>query len=76
MSSEKTTDFLDKSTWTLAIILTALVLLSCLSFTDSLGDSESKIIDTTQKATPAAATPATPASPVKAVPTPAAPATK
>jgi len=73
---QKTTDFLDKSTWTLAIILTALVLLSCLSFTDSLGDSESKIIDTTQKATPAAATPATPAAPVKAVPTPAAPATK
>ena len=70
---QKTTDFLDKSTWTLAIILTALVLLSCLSFTDSLGDSESKIIDTTQKATPAASTPA---APVKTVPAPAVPATK
>jgi preprotein translocase subunit SecG len=73
---QKTTDFLDKSTWILAMILTALVLLSCLSFTDTLGDSDSKIIDTTQKASPAAATPAAPAAPAKAVPTPAVPATK
>ena len=70
---QKTTDFLDKSTWTLATILTALVLLSCLSFTDSLGDSESKVIDTTEKAAPVAPEKAAPA---KAVPTPAVPATK
>jgi len=68
---QKTTDFLDKSTWTLAMILTALVLLSCLSFTDSFGDSESKIIDTTQKPTSAAKN-----APAKATPMPAVPATK
>ena len=73
---QKTTDFLDKSTWILAMILTALVLFSYLSFTD---DSDSKIIDTTQKATPAtpaAATPATPAAPAQSAPAPAVPATK
>jgi preprotein translocase subunit SecG len=73
---QKTTDFLDKSTWILAMILTALVLFSYLSFTDSFGDSDSKIIDTTQKATPAAATPATPATPAQSAPTPAVPAKK
>jgi preprotein translocase subunit SecG len=69
---QKTTDFLDKSTWTLAFILTALILLSCLSFTGTLGDSDSKIIDTTQKATPAAAKPVTTDVPMKAMPAPAA----
>ena len=44
---QKTTDFLDKSTWTLATILIALILLSSLSFTGALGDSDSKIIDNT-----------------------------
>jgi len=68
---QKTTDFLDKSTWTLAIILTALILLSCLSFTGTLGDSDSKIIDTTQKATPAAAKPATTDATEKTMPAPA-----
>jgi preprotein translocase subunit SecG len=68
---QKTTDFLDKSTWTLATILTALILLSCLSFTGTLGDSDSKIIDTTQKATPAAAKPATTDAPEKTMPAPA-----
>ncbi|MSP85510.1 MAG: preprotein translocase subunit SecG [Flavobacteriaceae bacterium] len=65
---QKTTDFLDKSTWTLAFILTALILLSCLSFTGTLGDSDSKIIDTTQKATPAGANIDLP---IKAMPAPA-----
>jgi preprotein translocase subunit SecG len=76
---QKTTDFLDKSTWILAMILTALVLFSYLSFTDSFGDSYYKIIDTTKKATPetpAAATPATPAAPAQSAPTPAVPAKK
>lgn len=59
---QKTTDFLDKSTWTLAGILIALILLSSLSFTGTLADNESKIIDkmdapapvsTTKDATPA-----------------------
>lgn len=44
---QKTTDFLDKSTWTLATILIGLILLSSVSFTGSLSDSDSKIIDNT-----------------------------
>jgi preprotein translocase subunit SecG len=51
---QKTTDFLDKSTWTLATILIALILLSSLSFTGTLSDSDSKIIDNTQTAAPIA----------------------
>jgi preprotein translocase subunit SecG len=73
---QKTTDFLDKSTWFLAMILTVLVLFSYLSFTDSFGDSDSKIIDTTQKAAPAPATPVAPAAPAPAAPKPAVPTNK
>jgi len=72
---QKTTDFLDKSTWTLATILVALILLSSLSFNS--GSTESKIIDNNEAAAPAPATPApaTPATPAPATPaTPAAPA--
>ncbi|MCG9791337.1 preprotein translocase subunit SecG [Flavobacterium algicola] len=50
---QKTTDFLDKSTWTLATILIALILLSTLSFTGTLSDTDSKIIDNTTPAAPA-----------------------
>ena len=39
---QKTTDFLDKSTWTLAAILVALILLSSISFS-SIGGNESFI---------------------------------
>lgn len=67
---QKTTDFLDKSTWTLAIILTALILLSCLSFTGTLGDSDSKIIDTTQKTAPAVENPPISGAPAKTMPAP------
>ena len=63
---QKTTDFLDKSTWTLATILIALILLSSLSFTGTLSDSDSKIIDNTQTAAPA--------SPVQNTPAPTTPA--
>ena len=61
---QKTTDFLDKSTWTLGGILIALILLSSLSFGGSLG-TDSKIIDKTEAVTPKAATPEpmTPAAP-------------
>lgn len=64
---QKTTDFLDKSTWTLGTILIALILLSGLSFTGTLSEADSKIIDNTEAApvqnapvqnTPAPATPA------------------
>jgi preprotein translocase subunit SecG len=64
---QKTTDFLDKSTWTLATILIALILLSGLSFTGTLSDADSKIIDNTETAAPATTAPAqsTPATPAK-----------
>jgi preprotein translocase subunit SecG len=63
---QKTTDFLDKSTWTLATILIALILLSGLSFTGTLSDADSKIIDNTEAA-PAQTVPAnTPAAPAPA----------
>jgi preprotein translocase subunit SecG len=67
---QKTTDFLDKSTWTLGAILIGLILLSSLSFGGSLGTPDSKIIDKTEAPAPKAATPA----PV--TPAPATPATK
>ena len=62
---QKTTDFLDKSTWTLSTVLIVLILLSSLSFGGSLSDNDSKIIDKTEAVTPKAATPApmTPAAP-------------
>jgi preprotein translocase subunit SecG len=55
---QKTTDFLDKSTWTLATILIALILLSSLSFGGSLSDTDSKIIEKTETAAPAEKAPA------------------
>ncbi|OOG70414.1 preprotein translocase subunit SecG [Flavobacterium sp. A45] len=68
---QKTTDFLDKSTWTLATILIALILLSGLSFTGTLSDADSKIIDNTETAAPKTNAPATDA---PAQSTPATPA--
>jgi preprotein translocase subunit SecG len=55
---QKTTDFLDKSTWTLSAVLIALILLSSLSFGGSLSDTDSKIIEKTETTTPKAVTPA------------------
>jgi preprotein translocase subunit SecG len=60
---QKTTDFLDKSTWTLATVLIALILLSSLSFTGTLRDTDSKIIDNTETAAPV-----TPITPIQNVP--------
>ena len=62
---QKTTDFLDKSTWTLATILIALILLSSLSFTGALGDTDSQIIDNSKTATPSDSKPtAVPVAPI------------
>ncbi len=74
---QKTTDFLDKSTWVLGGALILLVLLSSLSFSGAAGDND-KIIDASQskpateaeatekKADDKAATPTqTPATPEK-----------
>jgi preprotein translocase subunit SecG len=68
---QKTTDFLDKSTWTLGGLLILLVLLSSLSFSGDLNDNKLKTIDEAEtvapkKETTAPATPAkTPATPEK-----------
>jgi preprotein translocase subunit SecG len=66
---QKTTDFLDKSTWTLGGILILLVLLSGLSFSGALSDNKLKTIDESEMVAPKPATPA------KATPAPATPAT-
>ena len=68
---QKTTDFLDKSTWTLATVLIVLVMLSSLSFSGSLSDNNSKVIDETKTEAPAKATDKPAA---KTTETPAAPA--
>ena len=73
---QKTTDFLDKSTWTLATILVALIIFSSLSFSGGLSDTNSKIIDETETATPAATKKTTEtAKPATTTPVQTAPAT-
>lgn len=67
---QKTNDFLDKGTWTLATVLVALILLSTLSFSGSYSD-DSKLID--ESAAPAATTPA-PATDGATIPAPVQPA--
>ena len=71
---KKTTDFLDKSTWTLATILLALILLSNLAIDRGVKEPESKALDqdaaTTSQPLPtpaanAADRPATPADSTK-----------
>ncbi|CAM3853552.1 preprotein translocase subunit SecG [Flavobacterium branchiophilum NBRC 15030 = ATCC 35035] len=61
---QKTTDFLDKSTWTLGAVLLVLILLSSLSFIGN--DTASKIIDEKEIAAPKPTTPAAPAAPAPA----------
>jgi preprotein translocase subunit SecG len=61
---QKTTDFLDKSTWTLAIVLILLIFLSSLSFNSGFSNSGSKIIDESTLSTPAKSV-ETPAQPVE-----------
>nr|WP_262918725.1 preprotein translocase subunit SecG [Flavobacterium sp. HXWNR69] len=66
---QKTTDFLDKSTWTLGGILIALILLSSLSFNGTasgskvLGNDDTAVPTTTIPSTPEAAKQAAPAAP-------------
>jgi preprotein translocase subunit SecG len=68
---QKTTDFLDKSTWTLATILIVLILLSSLSFGGSLSDTDSKIIEKTETTAPSTTTPVAPVQNTPAGTTPA-----
>jgi len=61
---QKTTDFLDKSTWFLATALIVLILLSSISFPSMVGQSDSKVIDQTEIA-PKSATETPAATPAK-----------
>ena len=45
---KQTTDFLDKSTWTLAIVLIALIMLSNLTFDKGENRTESKALDSNE----------------------------
>ena len=45
---KQTTDFLDKSTWYLGSFLVGLILLSNITFTQSVSNSESKALDSEQ----------------------------
>jgi preprotein translocase subunit SecG len=63
---QKTSDFLDKSTWTLATVLILLILASSLSFTGTLSDADSKVLDQTQNSAPVA--------PIQNAPAPVSPA--
>ncbi len=66
---QKTTDFLDKSTWTLAAFLIVLILASSISFTGTLGDNESKIIDKMDKSAPKSNAPVQETAPTTAIDT-------
>jgi preprotein translocase subunit SecG len=57
---QKTTDFLDKSTWTLGAILIALILMSSLSFTGALSDQNKVLQDIETAPAKQATTPAIP----------------
>tara|TARA_R110000850_G_scaffold244768_1_gene369589 strand:+ start:27649 stop:27975 length:327 start_codon:yes stop_codon:yes gene_type:complete len=54
---QKTTDFLDKSTWTLAVLLLALILLSNVPIMGDVGTVESRALDNTERTSPIPATP-------------------
>lgn len=55
---KKTTDFLDKSTWTLAGLLLALILLSNVAINRSTTTADSKALDQDQTAVPTPQVPA------------------
>ena len=71
---QKTTDFLDKSTWTLGGILIALILLSSLSFNG--GPTGSKILSEEEMSIPTTTIPAAPEANKQATPATPAPAEK
>ncbi len=76
---QKTTDFLDKSTWTLATILIVLILMSSVSLPTAIENTDSKIFNSETSApvnttpapvvpAPVAPAPATTPAPVETVP--------
>ncbi|MCB4799324.1 preprotein translocase subunit SecG [Neotamlana laminarinivorans] len=58
---KKTTDFLDKSTWTLATVLLVLILLSNVTINRSTGSAESKAYEAEEAIEQPLPTPAAPA---------------
>jgi len=73
---QKTTDFLDKSTWTLGTILIALILLSSLSFSSGFSGDQPLIDESAVPAKTAAPATGTPAAPAGQPQGTAAPATQ
>lgn len=70
---QKTTDFLDKSTWTLASILITLVMFSAISFSNKFGGEDNLIDQDAVTPAPAAApAPANGATPANGTAAPAA----
>lgn len=57
---KKTTDFLDKSTWTLAGLMLVLILLSNIAINEGNGDLESKALDSDNTAQPLPTAPTLP----------------
>ena len=68
---QKTTDFLDKSTWTLGVLLIVLIMFSSLSFNS--GSSDVQIIDDKKPAPAKTEVPAPATTPVDAKPATEAP---
>ncbi|MHA7941968.1 preprotein translocase subunit SecG [Formosa sp. 3Alg 14/1] len=58
---KKTTDFLDKSTWTLSALMLVLILLSNVAINRGTGTLESKALDTESMSQPLPTAPAAPA---------------
>lgn len=54
---QKTTDFLDKSTWTLAVLLLGLILLSNVSIMSGGASQDSRALDATERTSPIPSTP-------------------
>jgi preprotein translocase subunit SecG len=69
---QKTTDFLDKSTWTLGTILIALILLSSISFSTSLSGEENLIDESAVPAAKAQGAQGAPTAQPQGTPAPAA----
>ncbi len=55
--AQRTTDFLDKSTWTLAIILIALILISNIPIFNSMDSTQSRAQDAIERTSPIPTTP-------------------
>lgn len=64
---QRTTDFLDKSTWTLGAVLIGLILLSAIAFQNG-NNSDSKLLNNIQNTPATQAAPVAPATPATEAP--------